>query len=106
MIDFVGSGATVKLAVDSLIKGGTIIVVGLYGGDITVPTPFCRCARMTLQGSYVGSLTEMAELLDLVKRTGMPPVPIATRPLDEVNATLERPARRQDRRPRGADAGG
>jgi D-arabinose 1-dehydrogenase-like Zn-dependent alcohol dehydrogenase len=30
----------------------------------------------------------MAELLDLVKRTGMPPVPIRTRPLDEVNAAL------------------
>ena len=45
MIDFVGSGATVKLAVDSIIKGGTIIVVGLFGGDITVPTPFFRCAR-------------------------------------------------------------
>jgi propanol-preferring alcohol dehydrogenase len=36
----------------------------------------------------VGSQTDMAELLDLVKRTGMPPVPIRTRPLDEVNATL------------------
>ncbi len=35
---------------------------------------------MTMQGSYVGSLTEMAELLDLVSRTGMPPVPIAKRP--------------------------
>jgi hypothetical protein len=33
----------------------------------------------------VGSQTDMAELLDLVKRTGMPPVPIRTRPLDEVN---------------------
>jgi D-arabinose 1-dehydrogenase-like Zn-dependent alcohol dehydrogenase len=43
---------------------------------------------MTIQGSYVGSLTEMKELLDLVHRTGQPPVPIATRPLDQVNETL------------------
>ena len=41
-----------------------------------------------MRGSYVGSQTEMAELIDLVKRTGMPPVPIKTRPLEEVNATL------------------
>ena len=41
---------------------------------------------MTMHGSYVGSQTDMAELLDLVKRTGMPPVPISTRPLEEVNA--------------------
>ena len=43
---------------------------------------------ITIQGSYVGSLTEMRELIDLVKRTGLPPVPVATRPLDDVNAVL------------------
>jgi D-arabinose 1-dehydrogenase-like Zn-dependent alcohol dehydrogenase len=88
VIDFVGSSATVGLAVSSIIKGGTVVVVGLYGGDITVPTPYLPLRAMTLRGSYVGSQTDMAELLDLVKRTGMPPVPIRTRPLDEVNATL------------------
>jgi alcohol dehydrogenase, propanol-preferring len=88
VIDFVGSSATVGLAVSSIIKGGTVVVVGLYGGDITVPTPYLPLRAMTLRGSYVGSQTDMAELLDLVKRTGMPPVPICTPPLDEVNATL------------------
>jgi D-arabinose 1-dehydrogenase-like Zn-dependent alcohol dehydrogenase len=44
---------------------------------------------MTIQGSYVGSLPEMAELLDLVRKKGLPPVPVATRPLDQANATLE-----------------
>jgi len=88
VIDFVGSGATVNLAVASIIKGGTIVVVGLYGGDITVPTPYLPLRAMTLRGSYVGSQSDMAELIDLVKRTGMPPVPIKTRPLEEVNATL------------------
>ena len=63
-------------------------VVGLYGGDVTVPTPYLPLRAMTLRGSYVGSQTDMAELLDLVKRTGMPPVPMKTRPLEEVNATL------------------
>jgi alcohol dehydrogenase, propanol-preferring len=41
-----------------------------------------------LRGSYVGSQSDMAELLDLVNRTGMPPVPIKTRPLEAVNDTL------------------
>jgi D-arabinose 1-dehydrogenase-like Zn-dependent alcohol dehydrogenase len=87
-VDFVGSGPTVNLAVNSTIKGGTIVVVGLFGGDITVPTPYLPLRAMTLRGSYVGSQSDMAELLELVKRTGMPPVPMKTRPLDEVNATL------------------
>ena len=43
---------------------------------------------MTMQGSYVGSLPEMRELIELVHRTGLPPVPVATRPLDDVNAVL------------------
>lgn len=89
VVDFVGSSDTVKLAVDSLVpKGGKVIVVGLFGGDITISTPFFPMRAMTIQGSYVGSLPEMKELLDLVSRTGAPPVPISTRPLDEANAAL------------------
>jgi len=89
VVDFVGSSSTVRLGVDSIIKGGKVIVVGLFGGDITVSTPFFPMRAMAIQGSYVGSLPEMAELLDLVRRTGVPQVPIATRPLAAVNDTLE-----------------
>src|SRR5205085_4801734 len=60
-VDFVGSGATVNLAVNSLTKGGSVVVVGLFGGDITVPTPYLPLRAMTLRGSYVGSQTDMAE---------------------------------------------
>ena len=88
VIDFVGSSSTAQLGVDSLIKGGRLIIVGLFGGDITVSTPFFPMRAMTIQGSYVGSLTEMAELLDLVRRTGLPPIPVGTRPLAEVNEAL------------------
>jgi D-arabinose 1-dehydrogenase-like Zn-dependent alcohol dehydrogenase len=31
----------------------------------------------------------MAELLDLVRCVGLPPIPVATRPLAEVNAALD-----------------
>jgi D-arabinose 1-dehydrogenase-like Zn-dependent alcohol dehydrogenase len=88
VIDFVGSGQTVNLAVSSITKGGTIVVVGLFGGDVTVPTPFLPLRAMTLRGSYVGSQSDLAELLELVNRTGMPPVPIRTRPLAVVNEAL------------------
>jgi propanol-preferring alcohol dehydrogenase len=88
VIDFVGAGLTVKLGVDTTIKGGKVIVVGLYGGDVVIPTPFFPMKALTVQGSYVGSLPEIAELLDLVNRKGAPDVPVATRPLDQVNAAL------------------
>jgi D-arabinose 1-dehydrogenase-like Zn-dependent alcohol dehydrogenase len=43
---------------------------------------------LTIQGSYVGSVPETAELMDLVRRTGLPDVPVATRRLDDVNAAM------------------
>jgi alcohol dehydrogenase, propanol-preferring len=88
VVDLVGSSHTVKLAVDSLGKGGKVVVVGLYGGDITLPTPFLPLRAMSIQGSYVGSLSEISELLDLVRRKGAPDLPIGTRPLATVNDAL------------------
>jgi D-arabinose 1-dehydrogenase-like Zn-dependent alcohol dehydrogenase len=89
VIDLVGSSATARLGIDSLIKGGKYIIVGLYGGDITLSLPPLPMRAITIQGSYVGSLPEMRELIDLVRRTGLPPVPVATRRLDEVNAVMD-----------------
>ena len=89
VIDFVGSSGTVEIGVRSLIKGGKLVIVGLFGGDVTIPTPHFPMRAMTLQGSYVGSLTEMKELLDLVQDKGLPPFPISMRPLAEVNAALD-----------------
>ena len=88
VIDLVGATRTVQLALDSLVKSGKLIIVGLFGGDITVPTPSFPLRAMTIQGSYVGSLTEMAELLDLVRRKRVPDLPVATRPLAAVNDAL------------------
>jgi propanol-preferring alcohol dehydrogenase len=86
VIDLVGSSTSARLGYDSLCKGGKYIIVGLYGGDLTVSLPPIPMRALTIQGSYVGSLPEMKELIDLVKRTGLPPVPVATRRLDDVNA--------------------
>jgi propanol-preferring alcohol dehydrogenase len=88
VIDLVGSTATVKLGLDSLAKAGKLIIVGLYGGEITLSLPPFPMKAISIQGSYTGSLTETAELIELVQRTGLPPVPVATRPLDDVNAVL------------------
>jgi alcohol dehydrogenase, propanol-preferring len=88
VIDLVGASSTARLGIDSLIKGGKYIIVGLYGGDITLSLPPLPMRAITVQGSYVGSLPEMRELIELVRRTGLPPVPVATRPLAEVNNAL------------------
>jgi len=89
VIDLVGSSQSARVGFDSLIKGGKYIIVGLYGGDLTVSLPPIPMRAVTIQGSYVGSLPEMKELIELVKRTGLPEVPVATRPLTDVNAVMD-----------------
>ena len=88
VIDLVGSSQSARMGYDSLIKGGKYIIVGLYGGDLTVSLPPIPMRALTIQGSYVGSPGEMAELMELVRRTGLPPVPVATRPLADVNVVM------------------
>ena len=83
------AAATAKLGLDSLTKSGKLILVGLYGGEITLSLPPFPMKAITIQGSYTGSLTETAELIALVQRTGLPPVPVATRRLDDVNAVMD-----------------
>jgi D-arabinose 1-dehydrogenase-like Zn-dependent alcohol dehydrogenase len=89
IVDFVGSSDTVRLGIDSLInKGGRIVIVGFFGGDITIPTPYFPMRAMTLQGSYVGSLPEMKEMLQFVQAHDVRLLPVEPRPLAQANAAL------------------
>jgi D-arabinose 1-dehydrogenase-like Zn-dependent alcohol dehydrogenase len=88
VIDLVGSSSSARVGYDSLIKGGKYIIVGLYGGDLTVSLPPIPMRALTIQGSYVGSQHEMRELMELVRAKGMPDVPVATARLDDVNAVM------------------
>ena len=89
VIDLVGASSTVKIGTDCLIKGGKLIVVGLFGGNVTISTPTIPLRAMTIQGSYVGSLSELKELVALVQRTGLPSVPISKRPLATAGGALD-----------------
>lgn len=88
VIDLVGASTTVQLGMSVLAKGGKLIVVGLFGGDLPMSVALLPLRAMTLQGSYVGTPAEQAELLELVRCKGMPSLPITTRPLSEVNRTM------------------
>ena len=90
-IDFVGLTETAQLALNCLPKGGHLVVVGLYGGDLTLSLPLLPMRALTVQGSYTGSLGELNELLALLRRAPLPLplVPTATRRLDGANGALD-----------------
>jgi D-arabinose 1-dehydrogenase-like Zn-dependent alcohol dehydrogenase len=88
-IDFVGASATAKLGIDALARGGKYVIVGLFGGDITLSLPLLPMRAITVEGSYVGSLAEMKEMLGLIAAGKVRPVQINQRPLHEINAVLD-----------------
>ena len=88
-IDLVGAPATAQLGLDSLIKGGTLIIVGLFGGGITLPLPTIPQRALTIQGSYVGNLAELKKLMALVRQRKIPSIPITPRPFDYAATALE-----------------
>jgi D-arabinose 1-dehydrogenase-like Zn-dependent alcohol dehydrogenase len=89
ILDLVGSTATVSLAIGSARRGGHIVICGLMGGDITLSLPTLPLRPLCIQGSYVGTLAELREMVALVKRSGMKPIPVSRRPLAEVNQAID-----------------
>lgn len=87
-LDFVGSEASVEFGMATLRKGGKIVIVGLYGGALNIPLPFIPMNARIIQGSYVGSLQEMGELMELVRAGKIAPIAIEERPLSAVNDAL------------------
>ena len=88
-IDLVGAGTSVQFALDCAARGGQIIVVGLIGGEITIPVPAIPQRALTLQGSYVGNLDELAALMKVVSAGTVGRIPTKTVPLAEANAALD-----------------
>lgn len=89
VLDLVGATPTVTLAVAAIARGGHIVVCGLMGGDITLALPVIPMRPLTLQGSYVGTLAELRELVALVRATGARPIPVTRRPMAEINAAFD-----------------
>lgn len=87
-IDFVGAPATMQFGINILRKGGKLVMVGLYGGACPVSTVLFPFKMMTIEGSYVGTLEDLRELLALVQAGKVPPIPIERRPADQASQAL------------------
>lgn len=88
-IDFVGAETSFEFGQRALRKGGKLIVVGLFGGAFTMPIPMLPMRAIALEGSYVGSLAEMRELMALARDGKVQPIPLSLRPLAQAGKTLE-----------------
>ena len=90
VIDLVNGTATAAFAFAALQKGGKLIQVGLFGGEITLPLPLMPMRALTVQGSYVGNPKELRELVALAQNGGITPLPITPMPQSDANTALHR----------------
>jgi D-arabinose 1-dehydrogenase-like Zn-dependent alcohol dehydrogenase len=89
VVDFVGSEKTFAFANAVVRRGGKIIIVGLFGGAMAMPLPLFPMRALTVTGSFVGSLPEAEEMMELVRAGKVDPIPVQTRPLSDANRTLD-----------------
>jgi len=88
-VDFVGSADTASLALGGLRKGGKVILVGLFGGEIPLSIASTILRAVTVQGSHVGSVEELKAVVALAREGKLRPIPVQRRPLSEVSRTLD-----------------
>lgn len=88
-VDFVGSESSFAFANQVVRKGGTIIIVGLFGGAMGMPLPMFPLRALTVRGSFVGSLGDAEEMMELVRAARIDPIPLETRPLAQAGKTLD-----------------
>ncbi len=88
-VDLVGTTDTASLALSALRKGGRLILVGLYGGEIPVSVVATIQRALTIQGSHLGTVAELKNVVALARQGKLQPIPIQKRPLSEVSRTLD-----------------
>ena len=90
VLDFVGSESSINFGYNlfGINKGGLYILIGLLGGKFDLQLPLHTFTARTISGTYVGSMQEMKELMNLVRSGKIEPVAVETRPASQASVTL------------------
>jgi alcohol dehydrogenase, propanol-preferring len=90
VIDLVNGTQTARFAFGALRKGGKLIQVGLFGGELMLPLPIMAIRALTVQGTYVGNPKELRELIHLAQEGSLHALPVETVPQSQANDALMR----------------
>lgn len=90
IIDLVNGSTSARFALDALRKGGTLVQVGLFGGGLQLRLPLMAMQALTIRGSYVGTVKDLRELMELAKKGKIAPLPVKEVPLDKANEALNK----------------
>lgn len=88
-IDFVNVAATFGTALESLDKGGRLIIVGVGGGDYQLSLAGLIFRPRSIIGTITGSRKELREVIELAQSGKMSPPPVRCMPKDSANEALD-----------------
>ena len=89
VVDFVGSENSAAFGLSCIKRGGKYIVVGLYGGAISIPLATIPLRAISIIGTLTGSLDETRRVIELAKTGKIAPIPIEERPMTQASKSLE-----------------
>jgi propanol-preferring alcohol dehydrogenase len=89
-MDFVNNAHTASLALESLGRGGQLVLVGVAGGEIPLSVSGMIFRPRSIIGSATGSLNDLRDVLELAKSGKLPETPVECLTKDEANVALER----------------
>jgi 2-desacetyl-2-hydroxyethyl bacteriochlorophyllide A dehydrogenase len=86
VFDCVAISSTVQLGIALADKGGTLVIVGVPVGEVSVPLPLIQDHQIRIQGSATYLPEDYEESIDLLRRGAVKAADIVTsvRPLEEV----------------------
>ena len=89
-IDFVNGSATARFVLDALAKGGKMVQVGVFGGEVTLSLIGLIFRATTIIGSNTGTVADLQEVARLAREGKLAPLPVTLVVKDEANAALMR----------------
>ncbi|EXF86505.1 alcohol dehydrogenase GroES-like domain-containing protein [Colletotrichum fioriniae PJ7] len=88
IVDFAGTGVTTKQAIERVSEGGKVVVVGLAGSEITIPSYALIGRSITLIGSFGASEQDLRDVFELLANKSIEPE-LTEIPFAEIPAGLD-----------------
>lgn len=88
VLDFVNNDATARVALEVLGKGGTLVMVGVAGGELPLSLAGMIFRALTIKGSNTGTPADLRAVLALANQGRLKPTPVRCCPADQANQAL------------------
>lgn len=90
VLDFVNGSSTSALAYAVLAKGGTMVMVGVMGGELPLSCVGMIFKAATIMGNNTGTVAHLQEVAQLAREGKLAPIPITVVDRNEANDALMR----------------